>query len=838
MSLIESDLANALEQAGGAVLITDTDGRIVYVNKTFSTTTGYTSDEVLGKRPSMFQSKKTSRVVYDDLWKTIREGKVWDGRLLNKRKPQLPMRIAGGNPRKENNEYWARITVTPIRNRQGEIYLYAAVQYDISEHVETQRLLDFDRVGAQTRAQIASVLQKTSPLHDRVSESLEILSSLEELHIENKCGIFIANEERTHLDMFAMHGEFSKEFIDREQQIPFGNCLCGRAVVSGEIIISDDCFCDDRHENTFVGMTPHGHYIIPLRVNDTTIGVMFLYTQVFPSRNQTRIDMLKNVGHLIAQAIQNDQIEQRTIETSESAIASSMAKSDFLANMSHEIRTPLNGILGFTDMLLRDDERTTEEDRAQWLGIIQSSGQHLLQLINNILDISKVESGEIDLEMTPCDLMSTLTYLASVMRVHATDKMIDLKVESSGRLPKSIITDPTRFRQILTNLVANAIKFTDTGSVTMRTHLRDTGDEQVAIIIEIIDTGMGIPEDKLESIFEPFSQAESSITRNFGGTGLGLTISRNLTMAMGGTLCVSSIEGAGSTFTVSLPIGKASEIEYQEDSQNESIHGDRATTTKKSVKDRLSGHVLLVDDGQTNRQLISLILKRAGAKVTTANNGQEGFDRATKTDFDLILMDMQMPIMDGYTASTMLREHGITTPIIALTASAMARDRKRCIGAGCSDYLTKPVNIEELIDHAAQWMNNPKALSQADDKTDSTQDSPQASSALVSTLPMDDPELREIVLSYIESLPEQLTDIELAHENENYLLLSSIVHKFIGLGGMVGLEPLTVAAVALKECVLCEEFEEIAHAIAELRDITARAQRGAKELPPIKAEPS
>ncbi len=556
-----------------------------------------------------------------------------------------------------------------------------------------------------------------------------------------------------------------------------------------------------------------------------------------------------------AQQEQQDSVEQATQDLKETmeemevqnielnlarkeALNASKTKSDFLANMSHEIRTPLNGILGFTDMLLRDDERTTEEDRAQWLGIIQSSGQHLLQLINNILDISKVESGEIDLEMTPCDLTSTLTYLASVMRIHATDKMIDLKVESSGRLPKSIITDPTRFRQILTNLVANAIKFTDTGSVTMRTHLRDTGDEQVAIIIEIIDTGMGIPEDKLESIFEPFSQAESSITRNFGGTGLGLTISRNLTMAMGGTLCVSSIEGAGSTFTVSLPIGRASEIEYQEDSQNESAHCDQAPITKKSVKDRLSGHVLLVDDGQTNRQLISLILKRAGAKVTTANNGQEGFDRATKTDFDLILMDMQMPIMDGYTASTMLREHGITTPIIALTASAMARDRKRCIGAGCSDYLTKPVNIEELIDHAAQWMNNPKALSQADDETDTTRVSPQTSSALVSTLPMDDPELREIVLSYIESLPEQLTDIELAHENENYLLLSSIVHKFIGLGGMVGLEPLTVAAIALKECVLCEEFEEIAHAIAELRDITARAQRGAMELPPLNADPS
>lgn len=833
MSLIESDLANALEQAGGAVLITDTQGRIVYVNSTFSKTTGYTLEEIKGKNPSILQSEKTDRAVYNDLWQTIREGKIWSGRILNKRKPQLPMRIAGGNPRQEDNEYWAQLTITPIYNDAGEVYLYAAIHQDISAQIEVESILDFDRIGAQARAQIASVLQESTPLYERVNETLEILSSLEELHIENKCGIFIANEERTHLDMFAMHGKFSQEFIDREKQIPFGNCLCGRSAISGEIIISDDCFCDERHENTFVGMTPHGHYIIPLRVNDTTIGVMFLYTQVFPSRNQTRIDMLENVGHLIAQAIKNDQIEQRIIEASDAAKASSMAKSEFLANMSHEIRTPLNGILGFTDMLLRDDERTTEADRDEWLGVIQSSGKHLLQLINNILDLSKVESGEIDLEMVPCDPMNTLADLASVMRIHATDKMIKLNIESSGRLPKSIITDPTRFRQILTNLVGNAIKFTESGSVTMRTRLKETGADEMSLIIEIVDTGMGIPDGKLESIFEPFSQADSSITRNFGGTGLGLTISRNLAMAMGGTLCVSSIEGVGSTFVISLPVGKASEIEFQDGFQSESIRGERPKANKKSADNRLDGHVLLVDDGQTNRQLIRLILKRAGAKVTTANDGQEGFDLATKTNFDLILMDMQMPIMDGYTASTKLREHGVTTPIIALTASAMTRDRERCLKAGCSDYLTKPVDIEELIDHAEQWMKNPNGLTQSVDETDATQGSLENSPALVSTLPMDDPELREIVLSYIQTLPQQIADIEKAHDNKNFTHLSKILHKLIGSGGMVGLDPLTHAAVELEECVIAQEFEQISQAIAQLRQITARVEQGARELPPI-----
>ncbi len=826
VNLCDTDFTKVLEQISGAVLITDTHGRILYANNSFSETTGYTLDEIRGRNPSILQSKKTDPAVYQDLWSTISSGKTWSGRILNRRKPALPLRIAGGNPR-ENDEYWAQLTVTPVRNQDGEIYLYAALHQDISSQIEIERVLNFDRIGAQVRAQIASILQGTDPLIKKLGKALEVLASLEELDIENKCGIFVANEERTHLNMLVTHGEFSQEFLQREQQVPFGTCLCGRAIVSGETLISDDCFCDERHENTFVGMTPHGHYIIPLRVHDTVMGVMFLYTQVYPSRNPTRINLLENIGHLIAQAIQNDHIEQKLIEASDAAKASSIAKSEFLANMSHEIRTPLNGILGFTDMLLRDDERTTPQDRQEWLGVIQTSGQHLLQLINNILDLSKVESGEIELEITPCDPMGILAELASVMRIHAADKMIKLNVESVGRLPKTIRTDPTRFRQVLTNLVGNAIKFTEQGSVTMRARTCDTADGESSLIIEVIDTGMGIPDEKLETIFEPFSQADSSITRNFGGTGLGLTISRNLIETMGGSLCVSSTVGVGSTFAISMPIGKTSEVEFRDQYQSESIRATRAAESKESIQTRLDGHILLVDDGQTNRQLIGLILKRAGAKVTTANDGQEGFDLATKTPFDLILMDMQMPVMDGYTASTKLREHGITTPIIALTASAMTRDRERCLNAGCSDYLTKPVNTEELIERVEEWIK----------KVDGHIPEPENTEPLVSTLPMDDPDIRQIVQGYVEVLPEQLDEIEQAITDRNHQQLAGIVHKIIGSGGMVGLDAITQAAIELEACLeeqsIEAQLEEIQRAFDQLKQIAQRAQRGIQSLPPI-----
>ncbi|MBL4808949.1 MAG: response regulator [Phycisphaerales bacterium] len=833
MILHDSDLANALEHAGGALLLTDTNGVIVHVNHQVCVITGYSAHELLGKSPSILQSARTDRIVYNDMWKTINSGHTWTGRLLNKRKPTHPSQASDGNPCQEKNEYWAQLTITPIRNSDGEVYLYAGVHQDLTRQIEIEEFFDFERKGAQVRARIASVLQSTKPLNDRLDESLEILTGLDELHIENKCGILIANQDQTDLNLSVIHGELTQELMGKEQRIPFDNSLCERAAESGETIISDNCFCKDHHENTNVGMTAHGHYIVPLQIKSRNIGIMFLYTQPYPDRNQSQIDMLQDVGHLIAQAIRNDQIEQRLILASKAAEDSSMAKSDFLANMSHEIRTPLNGILGFTDMLLRDDDRTTDENRKEWLGVIQTSGQHLLQLINNILDLSKVESGELDLEITECNPIELLADLASIMRIHANDKMIKLNVKTSGLMPHTIKTDTTRLRQILTNLVGNAIKFTEKGSVTMRIHLHDTGAGQQELVIEIIDTGMGIPDEKLLSIFAPFSQADSSITRNFGGTGLGLTISRNLAEALGGTLRVASLLGKGSTFTLSLPVGSIDDLELHDNFQSESIRSKHSSSPKPSVENRLNGKVLLVDDGQTNRQLIALILKRAGAEVTTANDGQEGFELASASDFDLILMDMQMPVMDGYTASTCLRKHGITTPIIALTASAMTGDRERCLKAGCNDYLTKPVDIEELVDRSAHWMAH--EIDSADgpiDTVHASTDSP----ALISTLPMDDPDLREIVLGYIDTLPKQLAEIENAYANKDYAQLASSTHKLIGSGGTVGLDPLSDLASLIEESLHANEFEKMAQSIAELRELTAQIERGARELPPLESE--
>ena len=837
MALNDHDFTRVLSQCSEAVAITDTEGIILFANSRFAEITGYTIEEVVGQTPGVLGSGKTPPEVYQEMWETIRAGQAWEGRVLNKRKATLPMRLAGDNPRIADNEYWSHLTISPILGPDGEVCFYSATHRDVTKEVESEQRLEFERCEARVRADIAVMLQSKDPLQERLARSLELLMGLEELDIENKCGVFIRNEEETHLDLLLTHGKFSDEFLEREQRIPFGACLCGRAAVSGELLISDDCFCDPRHEHTFVGMKRHGHYIVPLRAFGEILGVMFLYTAPFPSREEYRLRTLQSVGDSIALAIANNKIERQLIQATERANEASKAKSDFLANMSHEIRTPLNGILGFTDMLRRDGDAIGEAERKEWLDVIHESGQHLLQLINNILDLSKVEADQLDVERTQCKPMEILSDLVSVMRVQASEKTIALDIECEGCTPHAITSDPTRLRQILTNLVGNALKFTQDGSVTIKTRVEELDDGNANLVIDIVDTGPGIPEEKLGSIFDPFSQADTSITRKFGGTGLGLPISRRLAEALGGTLTVSSVLGEGSTFTLTLGLGPIGNIDLTKTFNREAVCTANSQNPEAGCVGPLTGHVLLVDDGETNRQLIELLLRRAGAEVTTADNGQKALALATRTAYDLILMDMQMPIMDGYTASREIREHGVTTPIIALTASAMKGDRERCLEAGCDDYLTKPVEINTLLGAAFRWLSaEKKNTTEADSATGD--DSPMnemvepetpalnESASIVSSLPTDDPEFLAIILDYIDKLSEQVSAMDRSCEEQDFETLARLAHWLRGSGGTAGFDLLTKPAERLEQAALEHLEDGAAAVIDELKTLTELIQRG------------
>jgi len=427
---------------------------------------------------------------------------------------------------------------------------------------------------------------------------------------------------------------------------------------------------------------------------------------------------LKLFGARASVELEHSDTADRLREAADLAESLSQSKSDFLANMSHEIRTPMTAILGYTD-LLEDQENSdlSPESRLDAINTIRNNGQHLLTIINDILDISKIEAGKMTTELIEVRPLDIIQQVESLMGDRARGKGLDLNIEFGTQVPEVITSDPTRLRQVLINLIGNAIKFTESGSITLRLSLSD--QSHPLMCIEIIDTGIGMTQDQCGSIFDAFTQADTSTTRKFGGSGLGLKISSSLVDILGGHIDVQSELGKGSCFRVTIDPGNIAEVNrIGLSSYRISLSSATPITSKAENKAQLDGmRILLVEDGPDNQRLISHHLRKAGATVDIAENGRIGVDAVLNPsieDYQLIIMDMQMPILDGYGASTELRDRGVTIPIIALTAHAMESDRQKCLDAGCSAFQTKPIDKVALIDECfnqiqlAQRLNPPQ----------------------------------------------------------------------------------------------------------------------------------
>jgi signal transduction histidine kinase len=377
-------------------------------------------------------------------------------------------------------------------------------------------------------------------------------------------------------------------------------------------------------------------------------------------------------------------------QETQAAAAASEAKSQFLAHMSHEIRTPLNGIIGIADIL---SQSQMDEGQAQYIRTIRNSGEALLSIINDILDFSKIEAGKLDLESTNFSLDEMLKSLEDLFIAQLKDKDLELKYTLDPTIPPFLKGDPLRIKQILLNLISNGLKFTEEGGIYITVQALQLKPE-IVIEVSVRDTGIGIPNDKQKTLFEAFTQVDSSTTRKYGGTGLGLQISKSLVEIMGGTIRLNSQLDKGSSFTFDLHLQEGEEVI--------SISSDSQNTDKSSVADL---HVLVAEDNTTNQMVVGAMLKRLGYAYDICNNGQEAINALNKKQYDMILMDCQMPVLDGFAATEKIRMNPKwqTLPIIALTAGATDKEQKQCFEAGMNDFLSKPITINVLEKSLIKW---------------------------------------------------------------------------------------------------------------------------------------
>lgn len=381
------------------------------------------------------------------------------------------------------------------------------------------------------------------------------------------------------------------------------------------------------------------------------------------------------------------------------AESANKAKNQFIANVSHEIRTPLGVIAGFSDLM--SEQESLDETAKGYLQIIRRNVHVLGKLIDEVLDLSKIEANRMDVESITFELAPILNEVKDLLHLAAGEKSITLKVNSIGLIPKNITSDPTRLRQILMNLVGNAIKFTSQGLVEVQIKLiseHKIGSPTV-LKIDVIDSGIGISKEQSEKLFAPFAQADTSMTRKYGGTGLGLLIAKRLAEALGGSLTLSQSElGKGSTFSLQIPGGPLEEL------VDFVIKAPGKIETKRGPGNILAQkNILLVEDSSDNQLFISHLLESEGAIVDTASNGAQGVEKALMGQHDLLLMDLQMPVMDGYEATQTLRKKGFKKPIMAITAHALKDEKERCLAAGFDDYLTKPVDRQLLFEKAKRF---------------------------------------------------------------------------------------------------------------------------------------
>jgi PAS domain S-box-containing protein len=805
-------LMMAVEASPDSIFITDPQGLIRYVNPAFTSITGWTAAEIIGKPPGVLKSEQMATGFYADMWTNLRQGKIWSGRILKRRKQsQQP---AG------RDFFWAQSTIAPIQSSTGELQGYVAVERDITEAVQREEHEFYERESAEIRARVSQILQSQQPLQERFQQALQCVLQISGLNLHHKGCILIGRQDNPTLEVFVTYGKIDAESITQLQCLALNASPPENCQTVDEIVVANDSLPGSNM----------GYYAVPMRHGDKVLGFLLLLTESNPSRDSTRLAMLRLIGEMMGLALANHSVQQEMEKARLAAEDATRTKSQFLANMSHEIRTPMYGVIGMLD-LLRQQNLTTSQ--REYLDTANNSARLLLSLIDDILDFSRIEAGELHLEHIDFNVGQALEDVCSLLAERAHQKKLELTCFVADEVPQSVRGDPTRLQQVLTNLVGNAIKFTEQGEVAVSVRVEGEQPEQICLRFLVRDTGIGIAPEAQARLFRPFSQADGSTSRRYGGTGLGLVISKQLVELMDGAIGFESIPGQGSTFwftarftnpMLGVPfhseitgirilivddnattrnllenyLGRwgiihdsaANGLEALEKLRQMTIRGHsyqvvildwqmpgmdglelaQAIRADRSLKDvrllllsslihtsdrlraseskfcltkpvrqsnlyealvrvmsdetteaipidtplphrlpQLQGRVLLVEDNEINQTVGLQMLRQLGLVTKLASDGLEAIKAFERCHYDAILMDCQMPRVDGFEVTRAIRErekrlNKTPTPIIALTANAMKGDREICLAAGMDDYLAKPFELAVLAKLLSNWL--------------------------------------------------------------------------------------------------------------------------------------
>jgi signal transduction histidine kinase/CheY-like chemotaxis protein/HPt (histidine-containing phosphotransfer) domain-containing protein len=563
-------------------------------------------------------------------------------------------------------------------------------------------------------------------------------------------------------------------------ETPRDYAFCAYTILSEEPLVIENAQKDRRTlDNPLVTGEPHIRFYagVPLiNAAGHALGSLCVIDDKPRSADKEQLDTLKRLGRLVVNQMESHKTAILLEKERKELEGSLRGKNMFFATMSHEIRTPIAAIMGLAE-ILSNEEYDSPFDSKQAARMVLSNSQYLLEVINNILDIAKAETGNLEIENTNCSLFEVVDDVDSIVALKAREKDLHFSIDFDYPLPNVISSDPTRLKQVLVNLVNNSIKFTDTGSVKMSVRFDAS---RSLLLFAVSDTGIGMTEEEQEQLFKPFQQANTSITRRFGGTGLGLSISKEIVENFGGKIQVESATNIGTTFQFSIPLPCESSLELVESNPLR-----RKPTTDYSQ--RFSGKVLVVEDEPVNQRLIAHLLKKAGFEVETASSGEIGVEKASSGNFDLILMDMHLPGIDGLAATRQLKEKNIQTPIVALTASSNRDSINALLDAGCEEYVPKPFQRGELLDTLRRYFVN--------QKTPST--GAVASAIAASALPNDNA-YAELVVDYANLLPGRVQELETAFLNSNWLEVREHAHRLIG-AGLFGFSKVSIIAKLMEE---------------------------------------